>query len=174
MWTQTGHLTVAIAIIATIAIPSFHIKYSTSDKTCQQVGRPILSNICTLEGGESIFVQISDIYVNWSWNKNLLLHFIKWWRGQSERLSTICFLIFSINKITKRTCFLDVGHVLLVSDFNQNRFDRFIFQGDILSSRLAPATAKTHSTNVFLIYHSSNLQSPYFRGVWDSRGSSSS
>ena len=66
MWTQTGHLTVAIAIIATIAIPSFHIKYSTSDKTCQQVGRPILSNICTLEGGESIFVQISDIYVNWS------------------------------------------------------------------------------------------------------------
>ena len=122
---------------------------------------------------KAFFVQISDIYVNWSWYKNLLLHFNKWWRGQSERLSTICFLIFSINKITKRTCFLDVGHVLLVSDFNQNRFDRFIFQGDILSSRLAPATAKTHSTNVFLIYHSSNLQSPYFRGVWD-RGSSSS
>ena len=58
--------TVAIAIIAIIAIPSFHIKYSSSDKTCQQVGRPILSNICTLGGGESIFVQISDIYVNWS------------------------------------------------------------------------------------------------------------
>ena len=70
MWTQTGHLTVAIAIIATIAIPSFHIKYSTSDKTCQQVGRPILSNICTLGGGESFFVQISDIYVNWSWTEN--------------------------------------------------------------------------------------------------------
>ena len=71
--------------------------------------------------------------------------------------SAICFLIFSNNKITKRTCFLDVGHVLLVSDFNQNRFDRFIFQGDILGSRLASATVKTHSTNVYLIYHSSNL-----------------
>ena len=72
-------------------------------------------------------------------------------------MSAICFLIFSNNKITKRTCFLDVGHVLLVSDFNQNRFDRFIFQGDILGSRLASATVKTHSTNVYLIYHSSNL-----------------
>ena len=65
----------------------------------------------------------------------------------------------------QKTCFSLVENVLLVSDFNQNRFDRFIFQGDILSSRLAPVTAKTHSTNVFLIYHSSNLQSPYFRGV---------
>ena len=28
--------------------PLLRIKYSTSDKTCQQVGRPILSSICTL------------------------------------------------------------------------------------------------------------------------------
>ena len=27
----------------------------------------------------------------------------------------------------------DAGHVLPVSDFNQNRFDRFIFEGDILA-----------------------------------------
>ena len=30
-----------------------------------------------------------------------------------------------------KTCFLSSEHVLLVSDFNQNRFDRFIFEGDI-------------------------------------------
>ena len=30
-----------------------------------------------------------------------------------------------------KTCFLGSEHVLLVSDFNQNRFDRFIFEGDI-------------------------------------------
>ena len=33
-----------------------------------------------------------------------------------------------------KTCFLGSEHVLLVSDFNQNRFDRFIFEGDITPS----------------------------------------
>ena len=45
---STRHLAVDIAIIRAMTIPSCRIKYSTSDKTCQQVGRPILSNICTL------------------------------------------------------------------------------------------------------------------------------
>ena len=33
----------------------------------------------------------------------------------------------------QKTCFSLVENVLLVSDFNQNRFDRFIFEGDILA-----------------------------------------
>ena len=34
----------------------------------------------------------------------------------------------------QKTCFSLVENVLLVSDFNQNRFDRFIFEGDITPS----------------------------------------
>ena len=113
--------------------------------------RKVLQSGWWSEGGrdseeiKDVFMQKTEIWKIWN---NLLLHFC--WKKNKEKL------VFSA-----------LQHVLLVSDFNQNRFDRFIFQGDILSSRLAPVTAKTHSTNVFLIYHSSNLQSPYFRGVWD-------
>ena len=39
--------------------------------------------------------------------------------------------IFLGGKQEKKSCFLNSGRVLLVSDFNQNRFDRFIFEGDI-------------------------------------------
>ena len=44
-------------------------------------------------------------------------------------------MIFSNKKDDKKLVFLvrDAGHVLPVSDFNQNRFDRFIFEGDILA-----------------------------------------
>ena len=71
--------------------------------------------------------------------------------------------------MTKKTCFLDVEHVLLVSDFNQNRFDRFIFQGDILGST---AWHRRHGKNTFdkCIFDLSFFHFPYFRGVWD-RGS---
>ena len=47
-----------------------------------------------------------------------------------------------------KTCFLGSEHVLLVSDFNQNRFDRFIFEGDI-----TPSYTTTHSQIEILHLH---------------------
>ena len=93
--------------------------------------RKVLQSGWWSEGGrdseeiKDVFMQKTEIWKIWN---NLLLHiFLKEKQG--------------------KTCFLGSEHVLLVSDFNQNRFDRFISEGisHIPLSQIPSSTIRSRS-----------------------------